>query len=91
MEHNQKIQVKVRWDDIVFGKQRNANTCAIARAIKRQFPGKHVTVEPYQITVRNGDTFRCKVPKEARAFIRTFDVSKLRARPFEFETVLKSD
>ncbi len=80
----EKLEVKVRWDDILFGRRKEPNTCAIARAIKRVTGKEKVSVQPYNISVTNGEFKVYQVSPELKKFIKSFDKHRFSVRPQTF-------
>lgn len=76
-----EIKVDVKRRDIWFGSRRNAERCAIARAVKRMFPGARVCVSGRIGLVINGSLW--SLPVEALQFINRFD-NDGKGSPFTF-------
>ncbi len=81
----EKIEVKVRWDDILLAERRVAYSCAIARAVIRKTGKGHVRVGDTKMTVYNGMAQEYSLPSEATEFIKKFDKNRFSVRPFKFQ------
>lgn len=75
--------IEVTAEDIRYGTPQSANSCPIARAVKREFPGSTVSVDATTIIV-DGRTARTQPPQAK--FVRDFDKSEKRdqAKPHKF-------
>ena len=82
------VTIEVTADDIKRGKRGEADTCAVARAIKRALPGaKDLEVSGYGIDFLNPLTKgmeECEIPKKVAAFIEAFDKDRNSVKPFTF-------
>lgn len=75
--------IEVTSEDIRYGTPQSANSCPIARAVKRAFPGVTVSVDASTIIV-DGKVARTQPPQAT--FVRSFDDSSKRdqAKPHKF-------
>ena len=68
----QEVEIRVsRWD-ILIGKRKSCRTCPVARAIRREFPDKHVAVEPSMVWGIGNPKV---LPLDVKDFINNFDRS----------------
>lgn len=77
------MRIEVTQEDIDLGQQGHSESCAIARALKRSFVVKRVSVSGIMVDIGNV----CYSPGPAiREWIITFDkVGKHAVKPFAFE------
>jgi len=80
-----QIKVTVTQEDIDNGIMGRADSCAIAKAIMREFSLAEVRVAPY-ITIFNGVLY--KTSTRARKFVKSFDKGKV-VKPSTF--IFKSE
>jgi hypothetical protein len=83
--------IKVTRNDISRGESHSCSLCPVARAIRRAFPGKTVTVGCALVNVDGYRTI--ELPPMVRNFIRDFD-SKRPVTPISFripKPVLRPD
>lgn len=77
----EKKTIQVTQDDIEHGKRECGDTCAVARAMQRAFPGRSVHVGA-TIVWFGADSF--PLPRRVQDFISDFDDGK-RVQPFTFD------
>lgn len=78
------MKIQVTQDDIDKGEIENPNTCAIARAVKRETHRRHVGIyEDNGIEIEK-DHYKMPWTKTIRNFIDRFDKGE-KVRPFSFE------
>lgn len=84
--------VKVTAQDIKKGIQGQQRTCAIARALARQFDEKDVrVVRADDITVDGFRGVQVSIAKKINWFIQAFDKNKTNVKPFSFKIKLEKD
>ncbi len=76
-----RLKIEVLQSDINDGERGQSSSCAIAKAIKRQFPeAKHVDVRGFVVI----DNIYYKESRAAEQFITKFDRSKELVQPSTF-------
>ncbi len=78
------IPITVTLTDIKLGERRECELCPIALGLKRVFPNKKLFVVPTSIVGVDNKTV-WELPSEAKEFIRLFDNSVRKYKPFTFE------
>lgn len=80
-----QIKINVTQEDITDGHQGKSNDCAIARAIKRELK-RDSTSDRVDVTTTSiiVDNVCYKLPQKGADFVRRFDASKAKVRPFSF-------
>lgn len=77
--------IEVTAEDIRYGTPQSANSCPIARAVKRAFPGATVSVDSSSIIV-DGKVARTQPPQAT--FVKNFDKSEKRSEAVPHKFVL---
>lgn len=75
------MKIEVTQQDISRGQQADANTCAIARAIRRQTGIRNVSVTGISASI-GGKHYR--LPEPCSTFVSEFDRNKSWVKPFSF-------
>lgn len=78
------FKVRVTQKDIDLGDQQDPNYCAIARAVKRQYPGLTVGVNSEVEIISKTAYALYDLPTKADKFITEFDNDKSKVKPFNF-------
>lgn len=87
------MKIQVSWGDILLGRRRYSDSCAVARAFKRQLPYiANVCVGPAMVGFNLRGEWLPRylpLPTKAQTFIARFDsvpvLGRLWVRPFSFE------
>ncbi len=79
------MKIRVTRDDIRKGKRKNTCECAVARALRRQTPFKHIRVQSgFHLGIGDDRHIVISIPTEVRDFIDAFDAGD-RVKPFTFD------
>lgn len=96
MQAPRRLKVEVLPTDIRLGVQNNCEKCAVARAVKRMFKGKHFEqVEVHgagvKVYLKNGRRLIYNGTSKMNKFIDAFDEDKKKVKPTTISLPLIDD